>query len=94
MGELASKNILSEDVMLQDARRTRRTIIILSLVMIVFASFFGLLLTRSITRPLIKVSGILKKKTTSAALSLLTSSTVNRTGAASVPVVPSPNVQA
>jgi methyl-accepting chemotaxis protein len=61
MGELASKNILSEDVMLQDAGKTRQTIISLSLVMILFGGFFGLLLTRSITRPLIKVSGILKK---------------------------------
>ncbi len=61
MGELASLNILSEDVMLQDARRTRQTIISLSLVMIVFGSLFGVLLTRSITRPLVKVSGILKK---------------------------------
>ncbi len=59
--ELASRNILSEDVMLQDALRTRRTIISLSLVMIVFGSLFGLLLTRSITRPLVRVSSILKK---------------------------------
>jgi methyl-accepting chemotaxis protein len=61
MGELASRHILSEDVMLQDARKTRQTIILLSLVMIVFGSLFGVLLTRSITRPLVKVSGILKK---------------------------------
>ena len=61
MGELASLNILSEDVMLQDARKTRQTIIMLSLVMLLFGGFFGVLLTRSITRPLIKVSGILKK---------------------------------
>jgi methyl-accepting chemotaxis protein len=61
MGDLASKNILSEDVMLQDARKTRQTIIMLSLVMILFGGFFGVLLTRSITRPLVKVSGILKK---------------------------------
>ena len=43
MGELASLNILSEDVMLQDARKTRQTIIMLSLVMILFGGFFGVL---------------------------------------------------
>jgi len=61
MGEMASKHILSEDVMLQDARKTRQTIIMLSLVMIIAGGFFGVLLARSITRPLIKVSGILRK---------------------------------
>jgi methyl-accepting chemotaxis protein len=61
MNELAGRNVLSKDVMLQDAGRTRQTIIGLSLAMILFGGFFGVLLTRSITRPLVKVSGILKK---------------------------------
>ena len=54
MTELSKEHILSEDVMLSNAMKTRVRVIGVSVLAVVLGTVLGIVITRSITRPIVK----------------------------------------